>query len=65
MAPLPGPPLRKVTLNLFEEDVIDLERWQGHGWSTYVRDLVHNDIQRNYGIYNRAIPRTLGDLADD
>lgn len=60
----PDAPLRKVTLNLYEADCIALEQWHGHGWSTYIRDLVHSDINRNLGIINRA-PRTLGDLADD
>lgn len=42
--PNPGAdrPLRKVTLNLYEEDCVALEQRYGHGWSTNVRGLVQN-----------------------
>lgn len=55
-------PLRRVTLNLYEADCKHLEQWKGQGWTTHIRELVHTDLNRNYGILNRAIPRTLGDL---
>lgn len=55
-------PLRRVTLNLYEADCKALEHWQGTGWTTYIRNLVHADLKKNYGMYAR---RTLGDLTDD
>ena len=60
----PDAPLRKVTLNLYEADCAYLEEKIGHGWSEYVRQLVHNNIEEDRKHY-RNRPRTLGDLADD
>ena len=37
-------PIRKVTLNLYIEDVIDLERLYGRGWTEVVRNLVRKHI---------------------
>lgn len=34
-------PLRKVTLNLYEADCAAMEQLHGHGWSTQVRQLIH------------------------
>lgn len=39
-------PLRKVTLNLYEEDCVYLEHSIGWGWSEYVRTWVHKQVQR-------------------
>lgn len=36
--------LRKVTLNLFDEDCVKLERWYGHGWSTEIRNRIHKFV---------------------
>lgn len=40
-------PLRKVTLNLYDEDVRRLEQHIGRGWSELVRDLVHDHVRKN------------------
>lgn len=36
--------LRKVTLNLFDDDCNDLAEHYGYGWSEVVRQLVHDHI---------------------
>lgn len=65
--PNPGAerPLRKVTLNLFEEDCVTFETGFGQGWTTKVRELVHSraemmrkPIETKY----HNVKRTLGDL---
>ncbi len=35
-------PLQKVTLNLYEADVLALEAFYGRGWSEQVRQVVHH-----------------------
>lgn len=56
-------PLRKVTLNLYDEDVAALERLVGHGWSSLVREWIHDHAERVAG--KRPITKlTLGDIAD-
>lgn len=46
MPPRSPEPLRKVTLNLFDEDCEWMERRYGHGWSERVRDLVRKHKKR-------------------
>lgn len=53
-------PLRKVTLNLYEEDCALLEQYYGHGWSQKVRELIHG-----HTFQWRQRSRTIGDLAND
>jgi len=53
----PGEPLTKVTLNLYTEDVEELNVHLGHGWSTTVRELVHEHLAKF-----RKQPYTVGDL---
>jgi uncharacterized protein (DUF4415 family) len=47
---MPNPPsdepLTKVTLNLFTRDLQRLQRQEGHGWSTKVRQLVRDYLRR-------------------
>ena len=59
--PNPGleKPIRKVTLNLWDDDVTTLKRHYGQGWSAIVRDLVEDHAK---GI-RRSVPKTIGDLA--
>jgi hypothetical protein len=38
------PKLRKVTLNLFDEDCRKLERWYGHGWTAEVRKRINDFV---------------------
>lgn len=60
MPKIAGPKLRKVTLNLNDEDVEDLGQLYGWGWSEVVRNLVHTHVQT----HRRAKPaQTVGDLA--
>ena len=33
-------PIRKVTLNLYTEDIKDMEHYYGRGWTEIVRNLV-------------------------
>ena len=62
MPTLAGPPLRKVTLNLYEADCVVLEIAYGRGWTTHVRDVVSDHAAR----YHKYQPRkTLGDFSDD
>jgi uncharacterized protein (DUF4415 family) len=42
----PSEELRKVTLNLYDADVIEMERRFGHGWSADLRELLHNYLAR-------------------
>lgn len=56
-----GDPLRKVTLNLYEEDCQILERVYGRGWTTEVRDDVHIVAQATNKAYNK---RTLASLQE-
>lgn len=59
----PGPDLRKVTLNLFDDDVTRMEQVYGFGWSAVVRELVHDHTFRMHEIIKR--PKTLGDLSNE
>ena len=62
----PDAPLRKVTLNLYDEDCRWLEREYGRGWSERVRQHIHNEVvKRTIQYSNRQTPTKLGDLADD
>ena len=65
--PNPGAerPLRKVTLNLFEDDCIYLEGINANGWTVAVRSLVHAGVrqhQHQETTSYHVIKRTLGDL---
>lgn len=41
----PGDPLKKVTLNLYHDDVIKLQTRYGYGWSEKVRELVREKLR--------------------
>lgn len=62
MPTLAGPPLRKVTLNLYEDDCQILEHVFGYGWTTHVRDVVSADANKRRQMIARAQKQTLGDL---
>lgn len=67
IAKMPTPaaaPLRKVTLNLYDEDVQILKRVYGHGWSTHIRDEIHIDAQATKKAYGKRTVKTLEDLAN-
>ena len=53
-------PLRKITLNLYEADVLALEAYYGHGWSEAVRQVVHQHITTATSFHK--LRKTLGDL---
>jgi hypothetical protein len=55
-------PLRRITLNLYEADCVVMEETYGYGWTTRVRDLVHQAAKTVPTIIHT---RTLGDLTDD
>lgn len=38
--------LRKVTLNLYDADVAEMERLFGWGWSAELRQLLHNYLEK-------------------
>ena len=63
--PNPGSdlPLRKVTLNLYEEDCAELERIHPGGWTTRIREIVHSRVKdiKSPADYHR-LRKTLGDL---
>ena len=46
MPPPADRPLRKVTLNLFADDVAQLERRYGRGWTEQVRRVVEENCDR-------------------
>lgn len=60
----PGDPLRKVTLNLYESDCVELEASYGRGWTTEVREV----IRVHTTVYIRSLrlkrSATLGDIND-
>ena len=60
--PNPGSsrPLRRVTLNLYEEDCAALEREHGYGWTSHVRENIHSMLFSKKILPAR--PRTLGAL---
>lgn len=45
MPRIPDEPLRKVTLNLYNEDVIWFQQTYGQGYSEMIRALVHSHVQ--------------------
>lgn len=55
-----GDPLRKVTLNLYEQDCQIFERVYGRGWTSEVRDFINISAQ---GL-KMATKTKLGDLDD-
>ena len=55
-------PLQKVTLNLYEADVLALEAFYGRGWSEQVRQVVHQHISTATSFHK--LRKTLGDLDD-
>lgn len=61
MMKMPTPadaPLRKVTLNLYEEDVERAEKYLGHGWTTSLRNVWQDWLNKRIP----KPPRKLGDL---
>lgn len=62
----PDEPLRKVTLNLYEEDCRWMEREYGHGWTERVRQHIHSEVtKRATQQFKGQEVLTLGDLAND
>lgn len=55
-------PLRRVTLNLFEADCQWLEKEYGPGWTTRIRQHIHQEVNQRR---SPTMRRILGDLADD
>jgi hypothetical protein len=53
--------LRKVTLNLYEEDCAAMERIFGRGWTTAIRELLHHNVMRS-DAFQLIHRRTLGDI---
>jgi hypothetical protein len=41
----PDSPLKKITLNLYEADVAEMEHRYGRGWSEQVRRLVNQHLK--------------------
>lgn len=60
----PDAPLRKVTVNLYDADVVLAEELYGHGWSTHLRAAWHRYLTFDQ-VTNKPSPRTLGDLLND
>ena len=56
----PDAPLRKVTLNLYQNDVVAMDHYYGHGWTEIIRNLVRSHVKAL-----RPSVRTLEDLLDD
>jgi hypothetical protein len=64
-------PLRRVTLNLYEADVIWFIRTYGPGWTERLRQHIHSVVHEHrppasfHEYLNLPRPRTLGDLDHD
>ena len=43
----PGPPLRKITMNIFESDALKAEALYGFGWTERLREIIHEHLNRN------------------
>lgn len=56
--PLSPEPLQRTDLNLYANDIEFLKRKLGVGWTTYIRELVAEDVKRMSRV------KTIGDLAD-
>lgn len=65
MPTLADAPLRKVTLNLYEDDCVLLEKHYGRGWSTNVRETIHTHVTVFIRSEKTKSPRKLGDLDDN
>ena len=61
--PNPGSdkPLRKVTVNLYEDDVAAAETYYGRGWSEELRKVWSEHIRNTTGFHK--LRQTLGDLS--
>lgn len=55
-------PLRKVTLNLYEDDCNELRKAYGHGWSTELRSIVNIHVTTFIRSLRSSRSKTLGDL---
>ncbi len=59
-------PLRRCTLNLYEADCLWLEQTYGPGWTTRIRQhihqLVHTQTAHKPEVMFHRVRRTLGDL---
>jgi hypothetical protein len=60
--PNPGSdkPLRKVTVNLYDEDVAAAEAYYGRGWSEELRKVWGEHMRGTTGFHK--LRKTLGDL---
>lgn len=56
----PDEPLRRVTLNLFEADCAWFELHYGAGWTTRIRQHLHQLVTDRAGYHQ--VRKTLGDL---
>lgn len=56
-------PLRRVTLNLYEADCRRGEEVYSHGWTTEVRRVWNEHLEKYRSLHN-AVARTLGDLPE-
>lgn len=65
MSPRPGEPLLKCTLNLFHSDVIKLRSRYGQGWTTQVREWVHNHCREARPITVAEAFATHEELSDE
>lgn len=65
--PNPGAdrPLRKVTLNLYEDDCVELERHHGHGWTTEVREVIYTHTTMCIRSLRLKRTKLLGDYTND
>jgi hypothetical protein len=60
--PNPGAdkPIRKVTLNLYEDDVLSAQSYYGQGWTTELRRVWSEHMRSTTGWHK--VRKTLGDL---
>ena len=56
---MPTPPLpepgKKVTLLLYEKDVVEMKRRWGQGWTTQLREVLHEFLKRGLAPTRRLV----------
>lgn len=55
-----GPPLKKITLNLYHDDILALKSRYGHGYTEQIRQIIHDNI-----LSHRQAKRTIEDYVKE
>jgi hypothetical protein len=41
-------PIRKTSINLYEQDCLAMERLYGRGWTETIREMVHEHVKKKH-----------------